>query len=417
METVIGGKDFGKAGFPTDLVVPKILSQIKFTDKKRISTKIKELDRVLGGHLSGSIGIVPGSAVLLAGEPGVGKSTLLLQLAESTSRSLGNKKVLFVSGEESLDQIKLRANRLKIKGERLLLVSEVNLEAIEETVVSLGQKKEIGLVIIDSIQTLSSQKLTGQPGSIGQVRHSASVLVNLAKKLGIPLFVASHVTKEGSIAGPKVLEHLVDTVIYLEGERFSGARLLRAVKNRFGATDEVGIFEMTEKGMEEISNPSSLFLLEKEGNAPGSIVAVTMEGTRPILLEVQALVVNSHLAVPRRVAQGIDYQRFQVVTAVLSRHLNLPLGSYDILVNLAGGLKIEEPALDLAIALAIFSSFKNVALGKKTAVFGELGLLGEIRAVNQATLREKEAKRLGFEKLITPQQFKTLRSIATTFKL
>lgn len=375
---------------------PQRLSQIKSITKTRIKTGIEEFDRVFGG------GIVPGSVILVAGEPGIGKSTLMLQLAEK----IGG---LYVSGEESLQQIKIRAQRLGIKKENLLFLAETDVEVIIEEI------KGSSLVIIDSIQTLTTQELFGTAGSIGQVRECATCLLKIAKSSNIPVFLIGHVTKAGAIAGPKVLEHMVDTVIYIEGERFGAARLLRATKNRFGAVDEVGVFEMTDKGMRAVDNPSKLFLSKRPVGVPGSVVVATMEGTRTVLVEIQALVVPTQLAIPRRIGQGIDYNRLQLIVAVLSKRLNLSLASFDIYVNVVGGLRIEEPAADLGVALAIYSSFKNFPLNPKTVVFGELGLLGEIRDVAQAETRKKEAKRLGFTNIVSPQNFSSINQVIRSF--
>lgn len=387
-------------------VTPLTLSQIKSFKKPRILTGIDEFDRVLGG------GIVPGSVILVAGEPGIGKSTLLLELAAKTGG-------LYVSGEESLQQIKIRAERLRVftkgesafggKSENLFFLTETDVDAI------VGAIKEQKLVIVDSIQTLYTEELSGMAGSVGQVRECANRLLKVAKSKDIPIFLIGHVTKEGTIAGPKVLEHLVDTVIYLEGERFGAARLLRVAKNRFGATDEVGVFEMTDKGMVAVSNPSKLFLAKGVGKVPGSAVAATLEGTRPLLVEIQALVVPTQLAIPRRVGQGVDYNRLQMIVAVLTKILRLPLGGFDIYVNVTGGLKIEEPAADLGIALAIYSSFKNIPLPPKTVCFGELGLLGEVREVGQMEKRKKEARRLGFTNIISSERFSSINQVVKQF--
>ncbi len=382
---------------------PQKLSQIKSTDLKRIKTDINEFDRVLGGS-----GIVPGSVVLVTGEPGIGKSTLMLELGDKVG-------ALYISGEESLHQIKLRAERLKIKGERLLFLSETDVDAILETIKSF-KEREFKTLIIDSIQTLTSQDLTSSAGSIGQVRECASKLLRMAKKSNVAVFLIGHVTKQGMLAGPKVLEHMVDTVLSLEGEKFGAFRLLRTTKNRFGATDEVGVFEMTDKGMLGIENPSKLFLAQRQKSVPGSVIVTTMEGTRPVLVEVQALVTSTQLAIPRRVASGLDYNRLQLIVAVLSKRLGLPLGSFDVLVNVAGGLRVEEPAADLGVALAIYSSFKNLAIDSKMVVFGELGLLGEIRNVSQTNQRIKEAKRLGFTRIIGPGKYTSINQVIKIFK-
>jgi DNA repair protein RadA/Sms len=387
---------------------PLSLSEIKTPKKSRISSGIGEMDRVLGG------GIVPGSVVLLAGEPGIGKSTLLLQLANSINLKFKilNFKLLYVSGEESLSQVKLRAERLGIKSDNLLFLAETDVDVIVSTIEQLNNEtiKQL-MVFVDSIQTLYTEDLMGTPGSVGQVRECANRLLKIAKSKDIPLFLIGHITKEGVIAGPKVLEHLVDTVLYLEGEKFGTARLLRATKNRFGPTDEVGLFQMTDKGMEEVANPSALFLAQKAGKTPGSVVVATLEGTRPLLVEIQALVVSSQLAVPRRVSQGIDYNRLQMIIAVLTKILRLPLGGFDIYVNVTGGLKIEEPAADLGVALAIYSSFKNLSFPAKTVCFGELGLLGEVREVGGTSQREKEARRLGFTNIISPKNYSAINQV------
>jgi len=385
---------------------PQRLSEIKLSKKPRISSGIGELDRVLGG------GIVPGSVVLLAGEPGIGKSTLLLELGAKIGGPACRQAGLYVSGEESLSQVKLRAERLGVKTENLLFLAETNVDIITSTIEQLGNEtKKLSVAIVDSIQTLYTEDLMGTPGSVGQVRECANRLLKIAKSKDIPLFLIGHITKEGVIAGPKVLEHLVDTVLYLEGEKFGTARLLRATKNRFGPTDEVGVFQMTDKGMEEVANPSALFLAQKAGKTPGSVVVATLEGTRPLLVEIQALVISSQLAVPRRVSQGIDYNRLQMIIAVLTKILRLPLGGFDIYVNVTGGLKIEEPAADLGVALAIYSSFKNFSLPPKTVCFGELGLLGEVREVGGAHQREKEARRLGFTNIISPKNYSSISQV------
>jgi len=392
---------------------PQKLSEIKLSKKPRISSGISELDRVLGG------GIVPGSVVLLAGEPGIGKSTLLLELGAKTGGPAGCRAGLYVSGEESLSQIKLRAERLRVKTSNLSFLAETNVDVITATIEQLNKEtiKQSAnkIIIIDSIQTLYTDDLMGTPGSVGQVRECASRLLKIAKSNDIPLFLIGHITKEGVIAGPKVLEHLVDTVLYLEGERFGTARLLRATKNRFGPTDEVGVFQMTEKGMEAVANPSALFLAQKAGKTPGSVVVATLEGTRPLLVEIQALVVSSQLAIPRRVAQGVDYNRLQMIVAVLTKVLRLPLGGFDIYVNVTGGLKIEEPAVDLGVALAIYSSFKNLCLPPKTVCWGELGLLGEVREVGGTPKREKEARRLGFTNIFSPPKFFSISELVKKF--
>lgn len=375
-------------------VKPQKLTQIASTGLKRFSTKIGELDRVLGG------GIVPGMVVLVAGEPGIGKSTLVLQLVAQTGG-------LYISGEESLEQLKIRAERLKIKAPETQFLAETDVDAFLPQIELLKPK----LAIVDSIQALSTADLAGAAGSVGQVRECASRLTRLAKREKIAIFLVGHVTKEGTIAGPKVLEHMVDTVIALEGERFGQFRLLRATKNRFGATDEVGVFEMGDTGLKEVANPSRLFLKERVKKVPGSVVVATMEGTRPVLAEIQALAVPTQLAVPRRVGQGVDYHRLQLISAVLAKRLGWPLASFDIFVNVAGGLQVKEPAADLGMGLAIASSFKNMAIEPGTAVFGEIGLLGEMRKVGQVSQRIKEAKRLGFTRIISPEGFSSINQV------
>lgn len=376
-----------------EIVRPQKLSEVKSIEKGRLKTGFEEFDRVLGG------GIVPGSVILLAGDPGIGKSTLLLQMAAK----LGG---LYVLGEESSPQIKLRADRLKIKSDHLLLLPQTDVDII---CTQIEESKPL-LVIVDSIQTLTTSDLSGTSGSVGQVRECAARLARVGKSLGVPIFLIGHVTKEGSIAGPMVLEHLVDTVLFLEGERFYTARTLRSLKNRFGPTDEAGIFQMEEKGLQEVKNPSELFLQEREKETPGSVVVPILEGTRPILVEIQALVTSTSLAFPRRVASGFDPGRLNILAAVVAKRLGLPLATYDIFVNIPGGMKIREPAADLGVALAIISSFKNKPLPAKSYVFGEVGLLGEVRRVVGEDKRSKEARRLGFSLGITPTTVGTLIS-------
>lgn len=367
----------------TSIALP--LKGIKTTIVNRVTTGIREIDQVLGG------GLVPGSLILLAGDPGIGKSTLTLQM-------ISNISGLYVSGEESVEQIKLRAERLNVKNEGVLLLAETNVESI------IAQAKlhlaEIKLLIIDSIQTLWSEDLSGAPGAIGQVRESTLKLLEFAKKEHIPVVLIGHVTKEGTIAGPKTLEHIVDTVLYLEGERYQSLRLLRANKNRFGPVDEVGVFSMEEMGMREVNNPSEMFL-GKTADSPGSVVVATLEGTRPLLVEVQALTVSSNLPMPRRVGNGINNNRLQMLVAIIQKHLRLPLGNFDIFVNVASGIKVFEPAADLGICLAIISSFKNKPLPKKTVAIGEVGLLGEIRNVVGLERRIKEAQKMGFNSIVS----------------
>ena len=385
---------------------PIKLSEVKERAVEREKTGMAELDRVLGG------GLVAGSVVLLAGEPGIGKSTILTQLAMKFSG-----EVLYVCGEESPEQIKMRIKRLKsdkVEPCQLAFLAETDVDVVVESI--RGLVKKPGLVIVDSVQTMNTQDLTGMAGSVGQIRECSNRLLNVAKELSIPIFLVGHVTKEGAIAGPKVLEHLVDTVLYLEGDKRHIFRILRSQKNRFGSVDEVGVFLMTDKGLEEVANPSDVFLEERQKNAAGSCVVAVMEGTRPVLVEVQALVVPSQLAVPRRVGTGVDQRRLQLMTAVLTKKLGLPLGTMDVYVNVAGGLNLKEPAADLGICLAIVSSFKNKVVGSKTAVFGEVGLLGEIRQVSFSKKRQEEAKKLGYSLVKGPDQIKSLRELSTLIK-
>ena len=412
VETVkeMGRKEDGKIGRTSSNIKPQKLSEVRHIEKNRLKTGFGEFDRVMGG------GIVGGSVTLLSGDPGIGKSTLLLHV-------IGRIGGLYISGEESAEQVKLRAKRLGIDGKDIDILPETNVENILSVIpakagiqddgspIGSGMTK-IPLVIVDSIQTLFSSELEGMPGSVGQVRYCAERLTQAAKRLGVPLMIIGHVTKDGNIAGPKVLEHMVDTVLYLEGERFANARILRTLKNRFGAVEEVGIFEMEEKGLIEIDNPSEIFLKDRVQNVAGSVVTVIMEGTRPLLVEIQALTVPSQLAMPRRVVNGVDFNRLQLILAVLQKRLNIPLGTFDVFVNVSGGLKIEEPSADLAVALAVISSFKNVPVAGKTAVFGELGLLGEVRRVVAEERRTKEAKRLGFSSVISPSTIRNLRQAA-----
>ncbi len=366
------------------------LSQVEADDQARIRTDIQELDRVLGG------GIVPGSLILVGGDPGIGKSTLLLQVCQNLSRK---ETVLYISGEESLSQIKLRANRMGTFTDQLKLFCETNLETIRAVI----EKQRPNFVVIDSIQTMFSEEVSSAPGSVSQVRESTNVFMQLAKGLGISIFIVGHVTKEGTVAGPRVLEHMVDTVLYFEGDRHASYRLLRGVKNRFGSTNEIGVFEMRQTGLAEVENPSEYMLSGKPENASGSVVACSIEGTRPILIEIQALVCKSGFGMPRRTAAGTDYNRVNLLMAVLEKRIGLPLSEYDAYVNIAGGIKMNEPAIDLGIVVAIISSYKNRAVDEKTVVFGEVGLSGEIRAVSMPEQRVSEAKKLGFESCIIPQ--------------
>lgn len=370
-------------------VIP--LKHVETDQEERIKTKIEELDRVLGG------GIVPGSLLLVGGDPGIGKSTLLLQVCQRLCED--KHQVLYISGEESLKQIKLRANRMGEFTEDLLLLCETNLELVKEVI----KKRKPEVVVIDSIQTMYSEEVTSAPGSVSQVRESTNVFMQLAKGLGISIFIVGHVTKEGTVAGPRVLEHMVDTVLYFEGDRHASYRILRGVKNRFGSTNEIGVFEMRQNGLVEVENPSEFMLNGKPENASGSVVACSMEGTRPILIEIQALVCSSNFGMPRRTAAGTDYNRVNLLMAVLEKRVGLHLSNYDAYVNIAGGIKMNEPAIDLGIVMAIVSSYKNQPIDEKTIVFGEVGLSGEVRAVNMPEQRVAEAKKLGFTTCIMPE--------------
>ncbi len=382
------------------------LKDITAGDANRMSTGIAEMDRVLGG------GLVQGSLVLVGGDPGIGKSTLLLQVCRnltmpSTERAAGQTegnrsepvRVLYVSGEESQQQIKLRANRMGAFGDSLLLLCETNLADVQEAIVRLQPQ----VVIIDSIQTMYNENVASAPGSVSQVRETTGVLMQLAKGLGVTIFIVGHVTKEGAVAGPRVLEHMVDTVLYFEGDRHASYRILHGVKNRFGSTDEIGVFEMKEDGLREVPNPSEFMLDGRPEGASGSVVACSMEGTRPILIEVQALTARSNLAYPRRTTDGADNNRVNLLLAVLERRLGMRLSDMDVYVNIAGGVRLREPAVDLGIIIAVISSYKDIVIDEKTIVFGEVGLSGEIRSVSQAPLRVKEAQKLGFTTVILPQ--------------
>ena len=370
---------------------PVILRDISLSEDERQTTKIGELDRVLGG------GIVPGSLVLVGGDPGIGKSTLLLQVC----RNLAERQVsvLYISGEESLRQIKLRANRIGEFSDKLQLLCETNLEVIREVI----QRKKPEVVVIDSIQTMFHEDVSSAPGSVSQVRESTNILMQIAKGMGVSIFIVGHVTKEGNVAGPRVLEHMVDTVLYFEGDRHASYRILRAVKNRFGSTNEIGGFEMCGPGLEEVKNPSEFLLNGRPEDASGSVVACSMEGTRPILVEIQALVCQSNFGIPRRTAVGTDFNRVNLLMAVLEKKVGIHLGSSDAYVNIAGGMKMTEPAIDLGICLAVVSSCKDIVIPDNVMVFGEVGLSGEIRAVSMAGQRVQEAKKLGFETVMLPE--------------
>lgn len=382
---------------------PLRLSEIALNDEERMSTHMKELNRVLGG------GIVPGSLILVGGDPGIGKSTLLLQVCRNMAQD--NRKVLYISGEESLRQIKLRANRIGEFGENLFLLCETDLGVIEETIRHIMPD----ITIIDSIQTVYNADVSSAPGSVSQVREATNVFLQIAKGMGVSVFIVGHVTKEGTVAGPRVLEHMVDTVLYFEGDRHASYRILRGVKNRFGSTNEIGVFEMQEKGLIEVANPSKFMLDGKPEGASGSIVSCSMEGTRPILIEIQALVCHTNFGFPRRQAIGTDFNRLNLLMAVLEKRVGLQMSDCDAYVNLAGGMKITEPAIDLGIAMAVASSFKNRPIDDKIAAFGEIGLSGEVRGVSMIEQRIKEAAKMGFTTCVIPKvcikQLKNMENI------
>ena len=381
---------------------PKTLSEIVLNDEERYDTHIGEFNRVLGG------GLVKGSLILVGGDPGIGKSTILLQVAGNIS---GDKRdVLYISGEESLQQIKLRANRIGGFNENLRFMCETNLSNIEETITRFKPQ----VVIIDSIQTMYNESVSSAPGSVSQVRESTSVLLRIAKSMNISIFIVGHVTKEGQVAGPRVLEHMVDTVLYFEGDRHASYRILRAVKNRFGSTNEIGVFEMQEKGLVEVTNPSEFMLDGRPEGASGSIVTCSVEGTRPILIEVQALVTRTNFGFPRRQANGTDYNRVNLLMAVLEKRIGLQMSDFDAYVNLAGGMKVAEPSLDLGICLALVSSFKNKPISDDVIAFGEVGLSGEVRSVSMGESRVSEAKKLGFKTCIIPKALES--KLKKTFK-
>ncbi len=381
-----------KGKYPTTAETAQPITSVAVERETRISTTLPELDRVLGG------GVVPGSLVLIGGEPGIGKSTLLLQAANHLAGRIG--KVLIVSGEESVRQISLRANRLGTLSQDLYLLSEVDVTLIDHQVRAI----EPALLVIDSIQTMYHPDIPSAPGSVSQVRECTHYLMRIAKNIHLPTFIVGHVTKEGSIAGPRVLEHMVDTVLYFEGDTYQSFRIVRAVKNRYGSTNEIGIFEMTDAGLIEVANPSALFLSQRPEGSSGSVAIATMEGTRPLLVELQALVTPSHLSMPRRMATGLDYNRLSLLVAVLDRRLGLHLGGEDIYVNVVGGVKVNEPAVDLGIALAVASAHRDLAVPKDLVAIGEIGLAGEVRFVSQLEPRLKEAEKLGFRRAIIPDQ-------------
>lgn len=367
------------------------MSSIETDEDDRMNTGIEELDRVLGG------GIVKGSLVLVGGDPGIGKSTLLLQVCQRLSAA--GRKLLYISGEESLKQIKLRANRMGEFTENLYLLCETSLDIIRGII----EQQKPDMVVIDSIQTMYNEEVGSAPGSVSQVRESTNIFMQLAKGLNISIFIVGHVTKEGTVAGPRVLEHMVDTVLYFEGDRHASYRILRGVKNRFGSTNEIGVFEMRKEGLTEVKNPSEFMLSGKPEHASGSVVACAMEGTRPMLMEIQALVCKTNFGMPRRTAAGLDYNRVNLLMAVLEKRLGLPLSGYDAYVNIAGGIRLNEPAADLGIVLAVASSYKNRPIAEEVIAFGEVGLSGEVRAVSMPEQRVSEAKKLGFTTCILPE--------------
>jgi len=373
------------------LSAPEELSRVSGEESPRLALSLEEFNRVLGG------GIVPGSLVLIGGDPGIGKSTLLLQVSAMVAQDGG--KVLYVTGEESVGQVKLRANRLGLGGERLYVLPETNLETILEHIEGASP----ALVVIDSIQTVYLDGLGSAPGSVGQIRECTMRLMQWAKVAGVPILISGHVTKDGAIAGPRVLEHIVDVVLYMEGEPFSAYRLLRGVKNRFGSTNEVGIFEMRGNGLVEVANPSEIFLSQRAREAVGSAVVPTLEGTRPLLVEIQALTSTTSFGFPRRTANGIDFNRLLLITAVLTKRAGLSLGNQDIIVNVVGGLRVSEPAADLGVALAIASSLRGAAIDPNLVAIGELGLSGELRAVPHLERRLGEAAKLGFRRCLLPR--------------
>ena len=400
-EEKINLKSSGKSASKKTATTVK-LDDVKKQDIVRTKTGFDELDRVLGG------GLVKGSLTLLGGEPGIGKSTLILQICDKIK---GEGQVLYVSGEESAQQIKIRADRLGIKNNDIVFLGETDIDVIEDAILKTNPK----LVIIDSIQTMYSDEITSGPGSVSQVREITARIMKMCKQEEITTIIIGHVTKDGNIAGPRVLEHMVDTVLYLEGERYFAYRILRGVKNRFGSTNEIGMFEMNDIGMCDIDNPSSVLLSEKNENVAGSIVVASIEGTRPILVELQALTATSVFGMPRRTANGIDYNRLTLLIAVLEKRTGLPLGNQDVYLNIVGGIKINEPALDLGIILAVSSSFKNIPIPNDVIAIGEVGLTGEVRSVNQIEKRIKEAEKLGFKKCIIPESNKKL--LKDTYKL
>ena len=391
VEEPIVKKKSGMSNGKQEFVKPVKLNDINIEETTRLKTGLRELDRVLGG------GIVAGSLILVGGDPGIGKSTLLLQVCKNVASQ--DKKVLYISGEESLKQIKLRAERLGSFSDNLLLLCDTNLESVEDNV----RKEMPDMVVIDSIQTMYREDVGSAPGSVSQVRESTAAFMELAKGLGISIFIVGHVTKDGMVAGPRGLEHMVDTVLYFEGDKHASYRLLRGVKNRFGSTNEIGVFEMKQDGLSEVSNPSEFMLQGRLEDASGSITVCLIEGTRPLLVEVQALVSKTNFGMPRRTSNGTDYNRVNLLLAVVEKKTGMYFGECDVYVNVVGGIKVTEPSLDLGIVLALISSKKDKAIDPRTIAFGEVGLSGEIRAVSQTQQRIAEAAKLGFKKCIAPE--------------
>ena len=372
---------------------PKPLNTYVGQEANRTSTGYSELDRVLGG------GLVKGSLILLGGEPGIGKSTLILQLCEKVQ---GEGTVLYVSGEESAEQIKLRADRLEVKNEELMFLGETDIDIVKNAITETKPK----LVIIDSIQTMYSDEISAAAGSVSQVREITSQIMRVCKSQQITTVIIGHVTKEGNIAGPRVLEHMVDTVLYLEGERYNTYRILRAVKNRFGSTNEIGMFEMKQEGMCEVTNPSDILITERDDNPSGSCIVASIEGTRPILVEIQALTSQTVFGLPKRTGNGVDYNRLSVLMAVIEKRAGLSLGNQDVYLNIAGGMKLSEPAIDLGVIVTVASAYKNISIAKDVVVIGEVGLTGEVRRINLIEKRIKEAEKLGFKTCIIPESNK-----------
>jgi DNA repair protein RadA/Sms len=392
-EAVVMPRKGRTASNPQPATLPLPLTEVRRDADERLLTDIGELDRVLGG------GLVQGSLVLIGGDPGIGKSTLILQAVAGLSRAPQEQVVLYVSGEESATQLRMRSDRLGIQSDRLYLLTETSMEMIQEQVSRLKPR----VLVIDSIQTIFMADIASAPGSVSQVRECTAQLMTLAKSLNLPILIIGHVTKEGTIAGPRVLEHMVDTVLYFEGERHHIYRILRAVKHRFGPTNEIGVFEMRQAGLAEVESPSELFLAERPLHASGSTVIASVEGTRPLLVELQALGSPSGFGTPRRVANGIDHQRMALLLAVLEKRLGLPLQTHDVYVNIVGGLRIDEPAIDLGVVAAVASSLQDIPIDPELVIFGEVGLTGEVRAVGHVAARLREAAKLGFRRCLLPQ--------------